>query len=242
MAFIGSTVPESAMKDSPAPAQPPLPPLEEGDHLDQPTFHRRYEAMPSSVRAELIGGIVFMPSRPRRLHGRLQGRVAACLAAYDSATPGTEAFDTVTVILGEQSEPQPDGSLLIAAPGRGQTRDEEGYIAGAPELVVEVAAGPEAIDLHRKRDDYEKAGVREYVVVVLRTRCVLWFVRRNGAFEDLPPGSDGVFRSEVFPGLWLDPEALLRLDGPGVLRALQQGLASPEHAAFVARLAGPPAP
>ena len=43
-------------------------------------------------------------------------------------------------------------------------------------------------------------------------------------------------RSEVFPGLWLDPRALLTQDWPRLLAVLGQGLASPEHAAFVARL------
>jgi hypothetical protein len=58
--------------------------------------------------------------------------------------------------------------------------------------------------------------------------------------EELPPGPDGIYRSEVFPGLWLDPAALLRHDGPRVLEVLRQGLATPEHGAFVARLTGPP--
>lgn|GEM_PF-2507776 len=40
----------------------PLPLLEAGDHLDQPTFHQRYAAMPASFRAELIAGVVFVPS------------------------------------------------------------------------------------------------------------------------------------------------------------------------------------
>jgi hypothetical protein len=46
----------------------------------------------------------------------------------------------------------------------------------------------------------------------------------------------GIVRSETFPGLWLDTAALLGFDLPVVLRTLQQGLAAPEHAAFVARL------
>jgi hypothetical protein len=44
-------------------------------------------------------------------------------------------------------------------------------------------------------------------------------------------------RSEVFPGLWLDATALVNDDMSRVLAVLQQGLATPEHTAFVARLA-----
>ncbi len=100
-----------------------------------------------------------------------------------------------------------------------------------------MASGKEAIDLHAKRTDYERAGVNEYIVVVIRQAYILWLVARDGKFTEFAPGPDGIFRSEAFPGLWLDPAALLRHDGARVREVLQQGLASPEHAAFIARLA-----
>jgi Uma2 family endonuclease len=218
-----------------------LPALETGDRLDQKTFHERYEAMPEDVKAELIGGIVFMASPLKRPHGRMHAKVCRWLAEYSEATPGTEEFDNATAILDPDSEPQPDACLLITAAGHGQTREENQYIVGAPELIVEVALSTEAIDLHLKRGDYERVGVREYVVVILRQRRVRWLVRRGQRFEERTPDADGLFRSETFPGLWLDPEALLRLDGRRVADVVRQGTATPEHAAFVARLAAPPA-
>ncbi|HTU22211.1 MAG TPA: Uma2 family endonuclease [Gemmataceae bacterium] len=211
--------------------------MENGDHLDQKTFHARYEAMPEGTRAELIGGIVYMSSPLKRPHGRMHKRASHWLTEYEDATPGTEGFDNATNILGEENEPQPDLCLLIAPDKGGQTREENEYIFGGAELILEIASSTESIDLHRKRRDYEEAGVREYVVVVIRQARVFWFVSRNGRFEDLPLGTDGIFRSEVFPGLWLDPAALLRRDAARLREVLQQGLASPEHTAFVARLA-----
>jgi hypothetical protein len=104
-------------------------------------------------------------------------------------------------------------------------------------LIADVAWAPESIDLHAKKSDYEKAGVREYVVVALRMNRVFWFVRRRGKFKELTPGADSIFRSVVFPGLWLDPAALLRRDRKRLLAVLRQGLAAPEHAAFIAKLA-----
>ena len=219
-----------------------IPPLENGDHLDQKTFHERYEAMPEGTKAELIGGIVFMASPAKTPHARKHARSIQWISNYQDATPGTEAFSEATTILDDEGEPQPDVCLLISAPGQGQTREEDEYIVGAPELVVEVAASSEAIDLHRKRADYERTGVREYIVVLLRQHRIVWFVRRDGRFGELQPSPDGIFRSVVFPGLWLDPAALLRNDGPRLTEVLRQGIASPEHAAFVARLAGPAAP
>ena len=115
--------------------------------------------------------------------------------------------------------------------------DEEGYCRGAPELVVEIARATRYYDLNRKKADYERAGVQEYVVVELDPDRIHWFVRRGDRFEEMRPGRDGIYRSKVFPGLWLDAEALFRRDRARRDEVLEQGIASPPHAAFVARLA-----
>ncbi|MGZ3335756.1 MAG: Uma2 family endonuclease, partial [Isosphaeraceae bacterium] len=114
--------------------------------------------------------------------------------------------------------------------------DPEGYFAGAPELIIEIARSSRAFDLGAKKADYERAGVQEYVVVELDPDLIHWFIRRDDRFEDLPPGPDGVYRSEIFPGLWLDPEALFAKDRVKLIGVLHQGLATPAHAAFLARL------
>jgi hypothetical protein len=160
------------------------------------------------------------------------------LSDYEDGTPGVEAHDNATNILSKTSEPQPDACLLIIAPGQGQTREENGYIIGGAELEVEVASSSASIDLHKKVTDYEKAGVREYLVAVLNPGRVFWFILRQKQFEELAPGPDAIFRSETFPGLWLDSAALFRHDRQRVREILQQGLATPEHAAFVSRLRG----
>jgi Uma2 family endonuclease len=223
----------------PAEVASAVPELEPGDHLDQPTFHQRYLAMPPGTRAELIGGVVYMPSPAKRPHSRTLGRVVRWLGAYEDATPGTEMHDNGSNLLGPESEPQPDACLLISSDCGGQTSDKDDWIVGAAELIAEVASSTESIDLHGKKKDYERAGVREYIVVALRQRRVFWFTNKDETFTDLSPGADGIFRSEVFPGLWLDPAALLAGDMPRLWSVVSAGLASPEHAAFVARLANP---
>jgi hypothetical protein len=212
-------------------------PLENGDHLDQKTFHARYEAMPAHVHAELIGGIVYLASPMRRRHGRYGSLFIRWLDEYEEATPGTEVLAGATNILGPDSEPEPDGCLIVLPECGGQTwEDEAGYLNGAPEFVGELSHATESIDLHAKKLDYEKAGVGEYVVVALRQSKVFWFVRRRGKFRELVPDRDGIFRSEIFPGLWLDGPALLRRDRNGVLAALRHGLAAAEHKAFARKL------
>lgn len=87
-----------------------------------------------------------------------------------------------------------------------------------------------------KLADYERAGVLEYVVVALEPDEVLWHVRRDERFTPVPPDADGVYRSGVFGGLWLDPVALLTSDLARLRSVVEAGLASAEHAEFVARL------
>jgi Uma2 family endonuclease len=206
--------------------------------LEQEAFHARYEAMSEDVRAELVGGVVYMPSPLKRRHSRPHLKLASWMDLYEEATPGVECHDSVTVILGPESEPQPDACLIVLPEKGGQTRiTEDDFLEGPPELIAEIALSSESYDLHDKKDDYERAGVKEYLAVVLRQKKVFWFASRRGRFVELPPGRDGILRSEAFPGLWLDPDALLRLDGKRLKEVLQPGLTTPEHAAFVASLA-----
>jgi Putative restriction endonuclease len=215
-----------------------LPPLENGDRLDQKTFHARYEAMPENVRAELIGGIVYMASPQKFRHGFHQVSLIHWLAVYEDATPGTATHSNSSQILGPESEPQPDAALFVAPEFGGRVQlDKDDYLIGAPDWLGEISSSTESIELHAKKADYESAGVREYVVVALRRKEVFWFVSHRGKFKKLPLDKDGICRSQVFPGLWLDPAALLRRDHKRLLAVLRDGLATPEHAAFVAKLA-----
>jgi Uma2 family endonuclease len=216
--------------------QQTVPPLYNGDRLTQAEFHRRYEAYPKHVKAELIGGIVYMASPLRQPHGENHVDLSFLLNLYKLSTPGLALFDNTTVILGEESELQPDLSLRIVPAHGGQSGDTpERYIAGAPEFVAEVAHSSVAIDLHTKFGVYEQAGVREYLVLCLDEQEAQWFDFPNEA--TIEPNRQGVSKSLVFPGLWLDLPALLRRDMPQAIAVTQQGLASRPHAAFAKRLA-----
>ncbi|HWE35905.1 MAG TPA: Uma2 family endonuclease [Isosphaeraceae bacterium] len=215
-----------------------LPPLAAGQRLDQPAFHARYEAMPPGTRAELIGGVVYMPSPLRDDHGWTSHVVSGWLFHYERFTPGVRGADNATTKLGRSGEPQPDSLLRIPEGAGGRSRVVVGFIVGTPELVVEVARSSRDVDLGPKRLDYERAGVLEHLFIGLDPNEVRWLALRGDRFEELPPGPDGLVRSEVFPGLWLDPAALFAGDLNALIDALERGLATPDHAAFVARLAG----
>ena len=135
------------------------------------------------------------------------------------------------------NEPQPDALLCIAPECGGQIRlSADGSIEGAPELVVEVASSRASYDLHPKLHVYRRNGVREYLVWRVLDQELDWFALHAGQYQRLLHDANGVYRSEVFPGLWLDPAALLRGDLATVLALVQQGICSPEHAAFVTSL------
>ena len=144
----------------------------------------------------------------------------------------------MTTKLGLYGEPQPDHILRIPAELGGQTRvDEDGYLTGPPELVAEVSRSSRSFDLNEKKADYERAGVLEYLVIELDPNRIHWFIRKGKRFVRMRPDRDGIYRSKVFPGLWLDPEALYAEDLDRLIEVLEQGLATPEHAAFAAKLA-----
>lgn len=223
---------------SKTPALPPIPLLKDGDRLTRDEFERRYEAMPALKKAELIEGIVYMPSPVRtEQHGSPHAALMTFLGVYWANTPGVRAAVDATIRLDLDNEPQPD-ALMIVEPSRGgQARiDEEGYIAGGPELAAEVAASTISMARNAKLRVYRRNNIREYIIWRVEDQAIDWFVLRDGQYEQLPRNADGLLQSEQFPGLWLDADALMRFDLARVLQVLQQGLACPEHAAFVAQL------
>jgi len=227
-----------ATKTTTGPTPPIIPTLEPGDHLTRDEFERRYEAMPHIKKAELIEGVVYMPS-PVRLeqHAGPHATLIGWLWNYSVSTPGVRVGDNSTVRLDLDNEPQPD-ALMIRKPSHGGrvVIGPRGYVEGAPELVGEVAASSASFDLHTKLRVYRRNQVQEYIVWRVEDAMVDWFILRHGDYVRLPLSPAGIYHSEVFPGLWLDPAAVVRDDLPTVLSVLQQGIATPDHAAYVAEL------
>ncbi len=211
--------------------------LANGERMSRCEFHRLYERSPESVRAELIGGVVHMPSPLRRQHGTFHVFWSGLFFQYQQATPGTEAGDNASLLLSDESEPQPDLYLRVLPEFGGQsTTTDDDYVAGAPELIVEIALSSRSVDLFAKRADYHRYGVREYLVFVPREETVFWFdLTKN---EERAQPSDGIIRSAEFPGLWLNIAAIMKQDHAAALATLQQGLATDEHRQLVERLAG----
>lgn len=191
--------------------------------------------MPHVKFAELIRGVVYMPSPTSRDHGRTDIDVSAWLGVYRAATLGCEGLANATHLMGDEEAPQ--NALCILPEYGGQSTDQGLYVGGAPEFLAETSLSSISCDLRQKLEVYEEAGVQEYLAVLIREREVRWHRLVGGRFEVVPSPSDVVFRPAVFPGLWLDGAALLAGDLARVLAVLQQGIASAEHLAFVEELA-----
>jgi Uma2 family endonuclease len=217
-----------------------IPPLENGDRLNRWEFERRYHAMPHLKKAELIEGVVFMPSPLHfKQHAEPHALVMGWLATYWAATPGVRLADNATLRLDADNEFQPDALLCLSEQANGHAWvSEDDYLEGAPELVAEVAATSASKDMHDKRKVYRRMGVREYIVWLVREKRLLWWRLEEGEYRALEPDAEGLLHSRVFPGLALNVQALLDRDVTRVLAEQQRCLHTEEHQAFVEKLRG----
>jgi Uma2 family endonuclease len=200
----------------------PRVPLESGDRLTREEYHRRYCLRPDIRKAELVNGVVYIVEFPvSDQHSAPHGIAVTWLGVYAARTPGVQMRDNGTVFLTPESEVQPDVFLFRdPSPPGGARLTAAGYIEGAPQFVLEVSASSASRDLHDKLEDYQRAGVLEYVVWLTYEQRVAWFRLTNGRFVPVQPDERGVIESTAFPGLRLNVSKLLAGDFAGVLAEL----------------------
>ncbi len=212
-------------------------PLENGARLSRVEFERHYEAMPHIKKAELIEGVVFMPSPVRIEHSRAHAYIIGWLVFYCSATLNIDLGDNATLRLDMDNELQPDAFLrLETASGGASHISDDHYLEGAPELIVEIAASSASYDLHDKKKIYRRNGVQEYIVWRVYDEALDWFSLQEGKYQCLEPDEKGIIGSQIFPGLHLDVAALLVGDLSRMLVVAREGVETEEHTAFVKRL------
>jgi Uma2 family endonuclease len=206
------------------------PALESGDRLTRDEFHRIYSSRPDIRKGELVEGVVYVASPLRSdSHGEPHADVITWLGTYRASVPDVRLSDNATVLLDGDNEPQPDAALW--RPGPAVRLDDDGYIRGAPRLIVEIAASSASYDLHDKKDAYRRNGVREHVIWHTRDRAIDWFRpdRATGEYALARPDEHGVIESVAFPGLRLDVPTMLARDLAGVLAALRPPSSTPER-------------
>jgi Uma2 family endonuclease len=213
-----------------------IPALENGDRLNRQEFERRYTNMPHLKKAELIEGIVYMGS-PLRIdqHGEPHVNVIGWLTFYKGFTPNLQIGDNTTVRLDRDNEPQPDVLMRMIKGGQSIVNNK-GYVEGPPELIVEIAASTVSIDLHDKFKVYRRNQVQEYIIWRVQDQEIDWFRLRDEEYIKLVPDDAGVIKSEFFPGLWLNIQALLAGDFPQLWAVVQAGINTIEHESFVEKM------
>ena len=215
-----------------------IPDLNDGARLNSVEFERRYVASTHVRKAELIEGVVHVASPVSATHGKPHAALTQWLGFYQMRTPYIECMIDGTVRLDDRNQVQPDIILMIDPDHGGRASlSVDQYIEGSPELVVEISVSTKAIDLHQKLEAYRRNSIPEYIVWRVLDHAIDWFILRDSRYHRLQPEPDGILRSEVFPGLWLDPDALIRGDLSALFQVMQLGLASRTHADFVMRLA-----
>jgi Uma2 family endonuclease len=209
--------------------------MHNGDKMSQPEFSKIYSKIPEPYKAELIAGIVYEPPPPSPQHGENDSHLITLLTIYRSQTPGTQVHNNASVILSDEDEVQPDSCLRIRPEAGGQSSIWRRKLKGAPELVAEVSFTSRSIDLHVKKDRYAKFGVKEYIVLCVEPSFLHWYNLESG--EKLPADKNGIIRSQIFPGLWIDTLALMNADPMVAIETLSLGLQSAQHKAFADFLA-----
>lgn len=123
--------------------------FEPGDRMSREEFISRWERMPELKNAELIDGVVYMPSPVSKTHSRLNGAMHLVVGNYVARTPGCEWLPNATWYMLE-SAPQPDVALCSVTESGGGSGEVDDMAAGAPELAVEITKSRRSYDLGPK--------------------------------------------------------------------------------------------
>lgn len=200
--------------------------LAPGDCMGREEFLRRWEQMPHLKFAELIEGVVYMPSPVSIPNARFDGLLSGLVFYYAAHVPGVESLANASWLMKRGNAPQPDISLRNLQKHAARSWVEDKFAAGVPELAIEICASSRSYDLGPKLALYQTAGVPEYLAVPIEEQRVEWRYLEQGKYKMLKPHRDGTLRSRIFPGLWLNVAALWKEDAPRLIAALEKGLAT----------------
>jgi hypothetical protein len=205
--------------------------LAPGDRMDLEEFLQRWEQEPGLKFAELIDGVVYMPSPTSVPHSDFDGLAQSVFGHYRLRSGICKTRPNATwLMLG--SAPQPDLALSLNPEFGGKMRlTARNLASGVPELIVEICRSSRSYDLGPKLALYQQAGVPEYLAILIEERRFEWRVLLDGHYQ-LLQSQDGVFHSRTFPGLRIDEPAFWREDGAQLLAVLDEGLRSPEFLDF----------
>jgi hypothetical protein len=211
-----------------------------GDRLSRDEFERRYDAMPDLKKAVLIEGVVYLMPEHGHYHlGEARAKLIGWMGQYEYRIQGIEGSCNGSIRMEPESMAQPDVTLFLLPENGGRVLiSDDDYLEGGPELVAHVVASRASYPRHANLSLYRRNGIRECLFWSVLDRDIEWLALREHGYDALREHEDGILRSEVSPGLWLDPDALIEDDCPALIDVIRRGLDTPEYTAFVERLRG----
>lgn len=171
-----------------------------------------YLAWPDSERWEIIDGVAYaMSPAPSTKHQRVAGRLHALFDRLLSGKGCTPFIAPTDVKLSEQDIVQPD-ILVVCDPAK----ITPSHIEGAPDVVVEILSPHTSTkDLREKKALYERAGVREYVVVDPLEHYAIRFLNNADGFDKGTVfGPDQMLVVATLDGLEVPLWEVFELPGP----------------------------
>jgi Uma2 family endonuclease len=148
-----------------------------------------FRMLPEGTLCEVIDNILYMSPTPKYDHQRHVGQLVIKICNYvDEHNLGEVIISPFDVYFDDlQSAVQPD-IIFVSHANRGILK-EDGYIHGAPDLIIEVLSGDKKRDRVMKKSLYERAGVKEYFMVNPADRKMECYTLQNGKYG---PGYTGV--------------------------------------------------
>lgn len=157
-------------------------------------------------RYQVVNGVVLMSPRPTPRHQKIARLILNRLSDWVDPRGLGELYPDVDVRFAADLVYQPD----IVFYTRDRLPSTPDRLTLPPDLAVEVLSpGTEAMDLHTKRDDYERHGVREYWIVDPDDCTVAKFELSGGKYRQSDVAG-GVLTTVVLPGFSLDLDELRR--------------------------------
>lgn len=154
---------------------------------------------------ELIDGVVVMSPSPKPIHQAVAWEISIQLGIFLREHPIGRAFSEIDIHLGQG----PSGEDVVYKPEIVFIQNDRlpqmtEKIVGGPDLVVEVVSrGSRRMDMETKRNDYEKAGVKEYWLIDPERSAMIFYRLEKGRFVEISPAGS-VFTSQAVQGFGLD--------------------------------------
>jgi Uma2 family endonuclease len=149
------------------------------------TIMEVYKNLPEGTLAELIDNVIYMSPSPIYKHQSvLQSIFRKLCAEITDKQRGEVIIAPFDVYLDETGNAvQPD--IVVILEGT-EGLNQAGHFHGVPDLLVEVlSSGNKSHDLVKKKDLYERFGVKEYWTVDPETKLAQGFQLKNGKYTSL---------------------------------------------------------